>query len=193
MDMSKAFDMVKWDRLFSTLHERGINPLFLRLLIYVYKNQQYTVKWGGSLAQYFNISNGVRQGGVCSGVFFVVYIDQLLKIIRESGFGCTIYGVFYGAIIYVDDIFLLSASRTGLQVMINLCQSFCEMMNLKFGTNENPKKSKTKCIVLSSKKIKFNIVDLKLGDHCLPWVDQVKHLGHTLQSDNSMSIDINQK
>ena len=36
MDMSKAFDMVKWSELFSTLLERKINPLFLRLLLYIY-------------------------------------------------------------------------------------------------------------------------------------------------------------
>ena len=62
--------------------------------------------WFTSLAQNFSISNGVCQGGVSSGVFFVVYIDQLLKLIRESGIGSTIYGVFYGVIIYADDIFL---------------------------------------------------------------------------------------
>ena len=30
LDMSKAFDMVKWSELFSSLIERGINPIFLR-------------------------------------------------------------------------------------------------------------------------------------------------------------------
>ena len=46
MDMSKAFDMVKWEELFSTLLKRGVEPIFLRLLIYIYTNQKYTVKWG---------------------------------------------------------------------------------------------------------------------------------------------------
>ena len=63
MDMSKAFDMVSWKELFTTLVNRGIKPIFLRLLVYIYTNQEYTVKWGDSLANYFNISNGVRQGG----------------------------------------------------------------------------------------------------------------------------------
>ena len=138
LDMSKAFDMVKWDVLFNTLLDRDINPIFIRILIYVYKNQQYTVKWGKSTAHFFNVSNGVRQGGVSSGIFFVVYIDMLLTILRNSGFGCTIFGLFYGALIYADDIFLLSASRTGLQVMINMCEKFAERINLKFGTNSNP-------------------------------------------------------
>ena len=44
MDMSKAFDMVKWSELFRTLMDRNINPLILRLLLHIYRNQQYTVR-----------------------------------------------------------------------------------------------------------------------------------------------------
>ena len=124
MDMSKAFDMVNWTELFKTLLDRGVSPVYLRLLIYIYTNQMYTAKWGMDEALYFHVSNGVRQGGVSSGIFFVVYIDQLLKLLRESGFGCHIFGIFYGAIIYADDIFLLSATRSGLQVMTDISETF---------------------------------------------------------------------
>ena len=121
MDMSKAFDMVKWSELFKILLERQISAIFLRLLLHIYTNQHYTVKWGNKFSETFSVSNWVRQGGVISGIFFVVYIDKLLKLLRSSGLGCSIFGVFFGAIIYADDIFLLSTSRNGLQKMINIC------------------------------------------------------------------------
>ena len=38
-----------------------------------------------------------------------------------------------------------------------------------------------------------NAKELTLDDHALPWVDRVTHLGHTLQADNSMAMDINRK
>ena len=82
MDMSKAFDMVKWSELFSTLLERRVNPLFLRLLLYIYKNQQYTVKWGDKTAQYFKVSNGVRQGRVSSGIYIYLLISARLGILN---------------------------------------------------------------------------------------------------------------
>ena len=168
--------------------------MFLRLLIYIYKNQQYTVKWGQSFAPYFNVKNGVRQGGVSSGIFFVVYIDELLSILRNSGLGCTIRGVFYGAVIYADDIFLLSSSRNGLQAMINLSHDFASNLNLKFGTNANPEKSKTKCIMFArNRREKVQAKELVLDGHNLPWVSRVKHLGNTLQSENTMALDINAK
>ena len=113
--MSKAFDIVKWSELFKTLLKRGIQPIFLRLLRYIYMNQLYTVKWGDKLSPHFDVSNGVRQGGVISGIFVVICIDDLLKLLRNSGLGCTIGRVFYGVVIYADDIFLLSCSRSGLQ------------------------------------------------------------------------------
>ena len=84
--------------------------------------------------------NGVRQGGVSSGIFFAVYIDQLLIRLRKSDFGCYIREVFLGAVIYADDIFLLSASRTGIEAMINISQKFAQKLNLRFGTDPNPEK-----------------------------------------------------
>ena len=76
-----------------------------------------------------------------------MYIDKLLVILRTSGFGCHIHGVFLGALIFADDIMLLSASRSGLQTMVDICQEFVAGNNLKFGTSPDPDKSKTKCIL----------------------------------------------
>ena len=191
--MSKAFDMVKWKQLFETLSNRGLSPIFVRLLIYMYTNQQYTVKWGDQLANYFGVKNGVRQGGVSSGIFFVVYIDNLIEILRKSGFGCKIFGVFLGVMIYADDIMLLSASRTGLQQMVTICQDYASKMNLKFGTNIKPEKSKTKCMIFSKKGKSDSFKEIVLDGNALPWVNQVKHLGHTLQADTSMNIDVTLK
>ena len=140
------------------------------------------------------MSNGVRQGAVSSAILFAVYIDKLLIILRESGFGCHIHGVFLGAMIFADDIMLLSASRSGLQTMVDLCQEFASGKNLKFGTDPDPEKSKTKCIVFcKNKRDRLNIPPVMLNGDALPWVTQVKHLGNILQSDNSMSIDVLQK
>ena len=46
MDLSKAFDMVECTELFGQLIIRKVNPIYLRLLISMYKNQFCDVKWG---------------------------------------------------------------------------------------------------------------------------------------------------
>ena len=129
MDMSKAFDMVEWGYMFETLLERKVDCIFLRLLLFIYGKQQCKVKWSGQYSNPFPVHNGVRQGGVSSGIFFALYIDKLLHILRESGLGCHVNGIFYGAVIYADDIFLLSGSRNGLQVMVDLCHQFVSARN----------------------------------------------------------------
>ena len=78
MDMLKAFDRVQWSKLFGTLIKRKVEPIFLRLLLFIYCHQKCSVKWSSSQSDWFDVNNGVRQGHVSSGVFFAVYIDDLL-------------------------------------------------------------------------------------------------------------------
>ena len=55
--------------------------------------------------------------------------------------------------------------------MVNLCQDFATRKNLKFSTNENPEKSKTKCLVFSKKaKDRLNNLTVLLDGNPLPWV-----------------------
>ena len=190
MDLSKAFDMVDWSELFHTLINRNVDPIFLRVLMYIYRNQQCNVKWSSSYSKMFAVSNGVRQGAVSSPVLFSVYLNDLFCLLRKAGFGCHLGSYFMGCLGYADDLLLMSASRSGLQCMVDICQQFTNKKNLKFSTNLNPEKSKTKCIVFSKKQKDLrNIAPIVLNGDPLPWVHQVKHLGNILQSDNSMSID----
>ena len=93
-------------------------------------------------------------------------------------------GEFFGICVHCDDIFLLSASRAGLQSMINECQSFAAANNLQFSVNADPVKSKSKCLIFSK-----NVADRT--NVVLPWVPKLKHLGHTLDCNNTMNIDAN--
>ena len=183
--------MVKWSQLFDTLLERKVECIFLRLMLYIYENQSCKTKWCDESSRTFSVSNGVRQGAVSSAVLFSVYIDDLLRRLEESGLGCHIHGIFFGAFIFADDIFLLSATVSGLQSLVNICQDFASTRNLTFGTNPVPSKSKTKCISFSKRtKDHKNLTPILLGGVPLPKVRKVTHLGCVLESDNSMRSDI---
>ena len=43
-----------------------------RLQSYMYTNQECSVRWGSEHSDYFNVSNGVKQGGVISRYCLVV-------------------------------------------------------------------------------------------------------------------------
>ena len=78
LDASKAFDEINYGKLFSTLLQRNINVYCIRLMVDSYVRQISLVSWGNHLSQYFELSNGVKQGGVLSPILFNIYIDKLL-------------------------------------------------------------------------------------------------------------------
>ena len=97
VDCSKAFDKVKFDTLFQKLIEKGLPPIVVRVLIYIYEKQSGFVKLAGLKSDSFGICNGTRQGSVLSPLLFSVYLDGLLKYLRRKGLGCHIGGIWYGA------------------------------------------------------------------------------------------------
>ena len=115
--------------------------------MYIYGHQKCEVKWAGARSQELSINKGVRQGALSSAIIFAVYIDELLGLLKKSRIGCYINSLFVGAFVFADDIVLRSANRSGLQALVNLCHNFAVERNLNFGTNDDPSKSKTKCII----------------------------------------------
>ena len=169
MDLSKAFDLVEWVELFNILQQKNVAPVFLRVLLHIYVNQYCDVKWSSAFSHRFPVRNGVRQGAVSSPLLFSIYIDGLIKELRLSGLGCSLDIFFYGCLGYADDLLLLSASRTGLQSMVKICEVFANSKSLTFSTNADPAKSKTKRIIFSKKKL-VDVSPILLNGDPLPWV-----------------------
>ena len=146
LDCSKAFDMCRFDKLFSKLIERGLPPIVDRVLIFVYEEQTGWVKLAGKRSSSFKITNGTRQGSVISPLLFSVYLDDLLKELRKLQLGCHIGGYWLGACGYADDLILMAPSRDVLQRMIQVCEVYASEHNLVFSTDPVPSKSKSKCM-----------------------------------------------
>ena len=110
MDCSKAFDMCSWVSLFRDLIEKGVAAVFLRVLIFIYKNQAYDALWNRKHSERFPVTNEVRQGAIISPLLFSVYVDKLIERLRSRGIGCQMFGQYYGILVYADNIFLLCPS-----------------------------------------------------------------------------------
>ena len=135
MYLSKAFDMIVWVVLFRELLNKGIAVIFLRVILSLYKNQTCDVRWNNKYSHRFSVTNGVRQGAISSPILFCIYIDKLVRQLREQDIGCHIFNKFVGVWVYADDIIILSSSRMGLQSMISTCEQFADKYHLKFSTN----------------------------------------------------------
>ena len=161
----------------------------------MYEKQTAWVSWGKERSSLFGIVNGTRQGSVLSPYFFGVYVNELLQMLRKSGVGCYVGGMFLGAMGYADDIILLAPCRSAMAQMIDICADFGTKNNPKFSTDDNPAKSKTKCMYMCGPAVKNPSypVPLQLYGKDLPWVTHATHLGHELHQDCTMNMDTRMK
>ena len=193
LDCSKAFDKCVFSSLFKKLMDKKLPPVVIRVLVFVYEEQKGCATWSGVRSATFSIRNGTRQGSVLSPCLFSVYLDDLLKELRQQGIGCHMGGMWVGAAGYADDLILLAPSRTAMQQMIRICVRYANEFNLQFSTDPNPALSKSKCIYMCGHMDPVYPLPLKLGDHELPWVVHATHLGHELHQVCNMEYDISVK
>ncbi len=140
----------------------------------MYTNQRLQVKWGDKTSQLFNVTNGVRQGGVMSPLLFGIYMDGLLHELKNLGIGCQLGQYFCGAVGYADDIILLCPTLSGLRKMVNVCERYAQQHDVLF----NGKKSKL--LVFGSKEPKD--VNVSVNGQNVPLCDTAVHLGHMLST-----------
>ena len=82
--------------------------VIVRFLLNMYTGHRTHVLWNSCESRWFNVCNGVKQGGVLSPVLFCVYIDGLLISLHRAGLGCHIGHMFVGVLAYADDLVLLA-------------------------------------------------------------------------------------
>ena len=179
LDASKAFDKVSYEMLFQLLLDRNVCPRIIRLLYYMYNNQQCLVKWSSTYSDPFTVSNGVKQGGVISPLLFSIYIDNLFMELKQLGLGCHVGLTYAGAFGYADDIALISPSLYGLKKMISVCENYAREYHITFNL------SKTKLICFNVDP--SNLAPLFLNSQPVTVVTNEKHLG------NYISTDINDR
>ncbi len=87
---------------------RGIPVIIVRLIVFWYRFQSVSVKWGSVVSSSFKLLNGVRQGGILSPRFFNVYIDDLSYKLSASNIGCIFSDRIINHIAYADDLIVFS-------------------------------------------------------------------------------------
>ena len=145
LDASKAFDRVEYVRLFTLLRERALCPVVLRLIMNMYVNQCIQIKWNSMISEKYGIANGVKQGGVLSPILFGVYMDNLIKRLKDSNVGCKIGNNYVGVFCYADDLTLISPTLTGLKCMLSICENYADEYKILFNASKSQLLHFTKC------------------------------------------------
>ena len=191
-DMSKAFDLTLHSLMFTKMIDAGLSPIFVRLMIFIYSHQVANVRWNGDLSSNFTVRNGCGQGKVLAAIAYCMYCEELFSILKRKRSGCWIMGYYRGIFGYSDDNWLLAPSLSALQDIINTCEEYAASHNLRFSTDLDPVKCKTKCIAFLTKD--RDLPSMYLCGNPLPWVNNFLHLGNRVTNKvNGGQLDMKQK
>ena len=193
LDVRKGFPSVRFGDLFEIcLLKKKLPAIVCRVLVFMYREQSGFLVLRGRRSSAFSLSNGMREGAACSPVLWAVYADGLLVILRESGLGCKVAGVWVGGVLYADDLALLAPTRAILASMLALVESYGASLNLTFSSCQDAAKCKSFCIYFVGHKASRKVVypaPLLLNGVELPWKDSAVHLGHTLHQNLTFKAD----
>ena len=175
LDLSKAFDKVSHHLLFVKLIERNVPANIIKLLDCWYSKSYSSIKWHDCISKPYKLSAGVRQGGVLSPFLFAIYVDKLLCNLNSSKLGCHINHVCLNAIMYADDLLLLSVSISELQTLIDICIAELGLIDMVLNAN------KSSCMRIGKRR-QNNAANLTANGLILKWCDEIHYLGITLLS-----------
>ena len=180
LDASKAFDSVNHWKLFKKLLDRKISKVFVRILVYWYSNQTYCVQWANCRSESFNVTNGVKQGGILSPKLFNVYMNDLSVMLTKAKIGCSIPKYFLNHLFYADDLVLITTSAKGMQKLLNMCSDYVNRNNIIF----NPSKT-VLMLYETTKTIKlYNRPSVYLNDTRISYSNTHKYLGVIMSNTN---------
>ena len=185
LDASKAFDKINHWNLFLKLLDKKLPHIIVRFLVAWYTTQTFIVQWGNTISCTFEVSNGVRQGGILSPFLFNVYVEELANMLKKSSVGCNINNVWVNHLFYADDAVILAPSPCALQKLIDICVDFASKCELTFNTK------KSVCMCVKPKWLSNLVVPrFTLGGKELNLVSDHKYLGVIIQDNLKNDLDI---
>jgi len=114
-----------------------VSENFVQLISFIYKNATAQIKSNAGLTKKFNINGGVLQGESLSLTLFNIYLNDLIeKMDKLSGTGITLHKRTIHALLFADDIVLLSTSPVGLQKKLNAPSEYAMKNDLKVNTSK---------------------------------------------------------
>ena len=176
LDLHKAFDKMNHHGLFNKLMERMIPNSLLETIEHWFRICTTCVKWGNSTSKFITLNCGIRQGGVLSPYFFALYIDDVVKTIDRSNYGCRYKSFCISVFLYADDIILIAPSVTALQALVNICERQLATMDMALNA------SKSVCIRFGP-RCDCECCPLMLSNgKYLKWVTSCRYLGVYFES-----------
>ncbi len=93
------------------------------------------VKWGDAISEPFQVSNGVRQGGILSPYIFNIYMDDLSKRLNACKTECIL--MLLNHLMYANDLVIFIPYSGRLQILLKICSEYDIEFDIKYNAINN--------------------------------------------------------
>ena len=90
VDLPKAYDRINTSLLCDKMRDTELPGQVIALINFMCKNTFVCTSYGGQLSDEWNVTNGVRQGSISSGIIFNFYVNEVIPDISKLLAGYTL-------------------------------------------------------------------------------------------------------
>jgi hypothetical protein len=146
----------------------------------MYENVKACVRVNGSVTDYFDCNNGVKQGEPLSPLLFIFFINDMYEYLYDDNVEMfTLEDMKLFLLLFADDTVLFSYTKSGLQLLLDKLYMYCH----EWGITVNPEKS----VVMICKKGTRQENDVFMyNDQILKCVNKFTYLGVSVSSNGSL-------
>ncbi len=181
VDFRKAFDLLDRDMMLYRFLDYGVDGKFYEAIKGIYNKAFCSVKLNGVFTDYFESTQGTKQGDNLSPNCFSMYINPLLAELKSSGIGVHVENMVLSVLAYADDLVLLAETENDLQCLITILQRWCYKWRLSINTD------KTKVMHFRNKNTPVTKFAFMVKNLPLECVSDYKYLGIIL--DENMTFE----
>ena len=194
IDLEKAYDRVDREAMWRVLGMYGINGQLLKAVQSLYEKSEACVRVCRKEGEWFEVGVGLRQGCVMSPWLFNLFMDAVMKEVREKAgdVGVTLQNERRNVewkvdwLMFADDTVLLGDSKEKLERLVQEFVRVCQRRKLLVNETESK-------VMKIGKNGEENGVDISLNDRRMEEVETYRYLGVDMSSDGGMGEEVNHR